>query len=266
MEDGRGSGRLQVALLMLALATGVTAAQMGSRVHFSDGRSMDVISYRVEGDQAVLSLPGGGLLTIDADRIVRVEPAEIEDPPEKEAARTPAPATTAAPAAAAPPQPTPTARRDEQPAAQSIETLIREAALRHGLEVDLLAAVIAVESGFRPTAVSPKGAKGLMQLMPGTARELAVTDPFDPAQSIDAGARYLRQLLDANDGKYWRALAAYNAGSGRVARYGGLPPYRETINYIRRVLDNYASPRPIPSGAAGTGIRPSSGSAEPSGR
>ena len=250
---------------MLAFATGATATQMGSRVHFSDGRSMDVISYRVEGDQAMLSLPGGGLLTIDADRVVKVEPAEIQDPPEKEAAQTPAQAPTEAPAAA-PPQPISTSRPDERPEAQSIETLIREAALRHGLEVDLLAAVIAVESGFRPTAVSPKGAKGLMQLMPGTARELAVTDPFDPAQNIDAGARYLRQLLDANDGKYWRALAAYNAGSGRVARYGGLPPYRETINYIRRVLDNYASPRPIPPGTAGTGIRPSSGSAGPSGR
>ncbi|HET6372331.1 MAG TPA: lytic transglycosylase domain-containing protein, partial [Candidatus Polarisedimenticolia bacterium] len=110
----------------------------------------------------------------------------------------------------------------------------------------LLAAVVAVESGYRIDAVSSKGARGLMQLMPATAKDLGVSDPFDARQNIDAGARYLRQLLDehAINGKesYVRALAAYNAGTGRVSRYKGLPPYKETVNYVKRVLKIYASP------------------------
>lgn len=89
-----------------------------------------------------------------------------------------------------------------------------------------------------------------MQLMPGTARELAVTDVFDPAQNIDAGARHLKRLIDQHGGTWWKALAAYNAGEGTVARYRGLPPYRETMSYVRKVLDRYARPRPIPSGPA----------------
>src|SRR5262245_51073678 len=184
LADRRRSRRFQAIFLTLALATGLAAAKTGHRIHFSDGRSMDVISFRLDGNQAVLALSGGGQLTIDAARVTRVEPVEIEDPPSPEAAHVPSPPPTA-PAPEAPPQATATPAPEEGPAAQSIEDLIREAAARHGLEADLLAAVIAVESGYRPTAVSPKGAMGLMQLMPGTAKELAVTGPFDPAQSID---------------------------------------------------------------------------------
>jgi soluble lytic murein transglycosylase-like protein len=90
------------------------------------------------------------------------------------------------------------------------------------------------ESGFAPGAVSPKGAIGLMQLMPGTARELGA-DPRDPAQNVDAGARYLRDLLLRYDYRLWHALAAYNAGPGAVDAHHGVPPYRETIDYINRV-------------------------------
>jgi soluble lytic murein transglycosylase-like protein len=116
-----------------------------------------------------------------------------------------------------------------------------EAARRHGLEPALVAAVVAVESGFRADAVSPKGAQGLMQLMPGTARSLGVANAFDPAANLDGGSRHLRQLVDAYDGDLKRALAAYNAGGGAVARHGGVPPYRETRDYVRKVLKRYRS-------------------------
>jgi soluble lytic murein transglycosylase-like protein len=93
---------------------------------------------------------------------------------------------------------------------------------------------MAAESGFAPNAVSPKGAVGLMQLMPATAQILGA-DPRDPAQNVDAGARYLRDLLVKYNGGLWHALAAYNAGPGAVDKYGAIPPYRETIEYINRI-------------------------------
>jgi len=105
------------------------------------------------------------------------------------------------------------------------------AADKYGLPRSLVRSVMTAESGLSARAVSPKGAIGLMQLMPGTAQELGA-DPFDPAQNVDAGARYLRALLEKYNGLLWHALAAYNAGPGAVERYRGVPPYRETVRYI----------------------------------
>jgi len=116
------------------------------------------------------------------------------------------------------------------------ERLIREHAQRLSLRPELVRAVIQVESGFNPRALSPKGAMGLMQLMPATARSLGVSNPWDPAQNIRGGTDYLRQLLDQYEGSEELALAAYNAGAGAVAKYGGqVPPYRETRDYVRKV-------------------------------
>jgi len=112
---------------------------------------------------------------------------------------------------------------------------IDAAAAKYGLDPALLRGLIRQESNFNPKAGSPAGAQGLTQLMPGTARALGCTNPWDPAQNIDAGARYLKQQLDRFGGDVSKALAAYNAGPGAVQRYGGVPPYAETQNYVRRV-------------------------------
>jgi soluble lytic murein transglycosylase-like protein len=123
-------------------------------------------------------------------------------------------------------------------AAQQYLPQVQQAAARYGVDPALIEAVIQQESGWNPQATSASGAAGLMQLMPATARGLGVSDPYDPAQSIDAGARYLRGQLDRYHGDVRLALAAYNAGPGAVAQYGGVPPYPETQNYVAAVLQN----------------------------
>ena len=127
---------------------------------------------------------------------------------------------------------------------------ITAAAKKHGIDPALLAGLVKQESGFNPNAGSPAGARGLTQLMPGTAAGLGVTNVLDPAQSLDGGAKYLRAQLDAFGGDVTKALAAYNAGPGAVQRYGGVPPYAETQNYVRAVQANAAAYRaasPTPS-------------------
>jgi soluble lytic murein transglycosylase-like protein len=114
---------------------------------------------------------------------------------------------------------------------------IDEVATRHGVSPALVRALIRVESGFNPWAVSSKGAQGLMQLMPRTAMSLGVRDAFDPRQNIDGGVRHLRYLIDRYPGNLPLALAAYNAGEGAVDRHGGIPPYQETQQYVRKVLE-----------------------------
>ena len=137
----------------------------------------------------------------------------------------------------------------EDPQRQKINDTILAAADRYNLDPNLVKAVMRTESNFRPDAVSSAGAMGLMQLMPGTAASLGVSDPFDIVQNIDGGARYLRRMLDLFDGDETLALAAYNAGAGNVRRHGGVPPFAETTAYIPRVqefrsqfiLEQYAS-------------------------
>jgi soluble lytic murein transglycosylase-like protein len=118
----------------------------------------------------------------------------------------------------------------------AVEEAIREAAAAYSLPPELIRSVIRAESGFRADAISPAGAQGLMQLMPATAAELGVSDPFDVRQNIDGGARYLRRMLDRFDGDLRLALSAYNAGPGAVERYAGRVPFAETRNYVERVL------------------------------
>jgi len=121
---------------------------------------------------------------------------------------------------------------------QEFEHLIKASAAKYGVSPTLVKAVIQAESGYNPNAVSRAGASGLMQLMPETAKSLNVSNSFDPKQNVDGGVRYLKFLLDTFKGDVSLALAAYNAGLSKVARYGGIPPYQETQTYVNRVLAN----------------------------
>jgi len=176
----------------------------------SSGSRLHVDRHEVEGSRLRL-YNGTGFIEIEAALVRGFEPDEPVP-------ALPQPGVATAPAAA----PTP-------------EELADEAADRYGLPRKLVRSVMAAESANQPQALSPKGAIGLMQLMPGTARDLGV-NPNDPAQNVDGGTRYLRDLLLQYNGQLWHALAAYNAGPGAVSKSrDGLPPYRETLRYVNRI-------------------------------
>ncbi len=120
-----------------------------------------------------------------------------------------------------------------------IREIAKRAALRHRVDPFLIQSMISVESSFQPLALSPKGAMGVMQLMPVTADEMGVADPFDVRENIDGGVRYIKKLLRRYRGNLRLALAAYNAGPTKIRRYRGIPPYRETRQYVRKVISRY---------------------------
>ena len=134
--------------------------------------------------------------------------------------------------------------RDRRPLSSGLansayDAIIADAAETHGVDFALVKAVIQTESDFNPYAISPKGAQGLMQIMPANFESFDISDPFDPSENISAGTRYLGYLMNRYNNDLRLALAAYNAGPGVVDRYGGIPPFRETREYVRRVLAGY---------------------------
>jgi soluble lytic murein transglycosylase-like protein len=120
-----------------------------------------------------------------------------------------------------------------------IENAVKKISAKYKVDEKLVMAIIKQESNFNPNAVSSAGAQGLMQLMPATARRLGVLNPFDAEQNIEGGVKHLRGLMDKYHGNLVLALAAYNAGGGNVDKYGGVPPFNETQNYVKRILSNY---------------------------
>ena len=163
----------------------------------------------------------------------------VEIPSEQIGSFGPGPGPVALAPAAAPDAVKTTESGAALPAKDPIKRLIVSAASRHQIDPDFVASVVKAESGFNPTAVSPKGAQGLMQLMLGTAAELGVENVLDPAANVEGGTKYLRRLLDQYGGDAAKALAAYNAGPQRVEQYGGVPPYRETQAYVSRIIEDY---------------------------
>lgn len=194
-------------LLSLAILVGCCLPAGATTVVLSDGREIEAASVRRSAGLAEIELPSGAWLSLPEALIANWEALEPPRPVWHREAGVHAP-------------------------------LIAEAAATHRLPPELLAAVARVESAFNPRAVSPVGAQGLLQLMPATAERFGVDDAFDPAQNVAGGARYLDWLLDRYEDRLDLALAGYNAGERAVDRYDGIPPYRETRNYVTRVIQH----------------------------
>jgi soluble lytic murein transglycosylase-like protein len=204
------------ALIALAMATPASA----ELIFFSEQRSMSVASHRYEDDRIIVSLRGGGEMSFDRALISKITPDEV---PYTEDA-------TAETKAAVVPGVVSVARAGKT----AYDPMIERAATKHDVDARIVKAVIQVESAFQPRARSPKGAMGLMQLMPQTARQYKARNPYDPASNIEAGTKYLKTLL--NEFELPLALAAYNAGEGAVRRFGGIPPYAETQAYVSKIM------------------------------
>ncbi len=201
--------RLKQFTLLLPLILLAAPAVRAEYVVLRSGQRLTVTGYQLAGDKYRLQMAGGSV-EIAAEEVVAIEPEEIFTPvPAKPIVRSP------------------------------YRELVEAAAARYNVDADLIASVIAVESNFDPKAASRKNARGLMQLLPETAARFGVHNIYDPHENIDAGTRYLRELLQKYNNDLVLALAAYNAGPERVQQYGRVPPFAETISYVRRVRRGY---------------------------
>jgi hypothetical protein len=209
-------------LILCTLLLSITAAApaRAELVFFQSGRAMSVRAIRSDGDQIVLQLRSGGDIHCDRSLIVKVEPDEVEYPEEVLQALPFARAIVIEPAPPAIPE--------------QYRDLVTQTAARHGVDARVVNALIQVESAYHSRALSPKGARGLMQLMPATGRQYGALDLFDPKVNLEAGIQHLKRLLARYD--LPMALAAYNAGEAAVDRFRGIPPFRETQDYVTRIL------------------------------
>src|ERR1017187_510820 len=202
---------LQLGLLGLLMASQMYAAEIAN---LRNGFSIRHERHEVVGDTTRLYMsaePSSGYVDVPSAQIANFEPA--------------------------PPEPQAITSRGQTPV--DLSTIVSEASTRSQVDADVIASVIRAESGNNPRAISRKGAQGLMQLMPGTASQLGVKNSFDPAENVDGGVRYLRELLLLYNNDMIKALAAYNAGPQRVQQYKGVPPYHETHAYVARVINVY---------------------------
>lgn len=214
----------QVVFVSLSLLC-VAAPARAELVFFATGRSLSVKAHRIEDGALILTLRNGSEIVCDPAAITRIAPDEAPYPePEvlTVSAQPPGPISERVPTI------------DDRAPNTAYAEIIDRVAAQQGVDARLVRAVIEVESGYRPRARSARGAMGLMQLMPATARQYDVTNPYDPAANIEAGTKHLRSLLARFPPAL--ALAAYNAGHAAVERFRGIPPYAETRNYVTRVL------------------------------
>jgi Transglycosylase SLT domain len=200
---------LKRATLLLPLVLLGAPGLRAEYVVLRSGQRLSVTGYQLVGDKYRLQMAGGSV-EISAEEVVTIEPEEVFTP-------------VAAQPVVKPPY----------------RELVEAAAARYNVDADLITSVMAAESNFDPKAVSRRNARGLMQLLPETAARLGVQNIYDPQENIDAGTRYLRDLLQKYSNNLVLALAAYNAGPERVQKYGRVPPYKETISYVRRVKRGY---------------------------
>lgn len=239
-EFGGGAGRSRRGMcsfrtaLVSAAAAGIlllgARAANAELIVFEDGRVVKASTYQVRGDELEIGLPGGGSFSVELNRVERIIDDEVIPVPAKLVA------------ADAKPSAPPVAfdlsyHAQRKPLfGTAYDSVIDAEAKRYNVDAAFVSALIRAESNYEPRAVSRKGARGLMQLMPATARRLDVRRPFDPVSNVRGGVRYLRELLDRFENKPELVLAAYNAGEGAVESYGGVPPYRETVGYVKRIL------------------------------
>jgi soluble lytic murein transglycosylase-like protein len=209
--------RLALPLIVTTVCLGAAEPARAELAFFAGGSTMSIEGHHLEGERLVLSLRSGGEVVCDPATIVRFTPDEVPYPE---------------PAAVEAPTPLPVIA-EAVPYGEIIDSI----AAAHGVSPRLVRAVIKVESDYQEHARSPKGAMGLMQLMPDTARRFAVADPYSPRQNIEGGIKYLKSLLDRFPTTEL-ALAAYNAGEAAVDRFRGIPPYAETRDYVARILRN----------------------------
>lgn len=220
-----------VVLFLLAIAPAVRAEYIVLR----SGQRINVTGYQLIGGNYHLQMKGG-TADVPAEQVVAIEPEEIfASPLPVEVSKGP------------------------------FGDLIAAAAKRYSVDADLITSVIAAESNFDPKAISPRNARGLMQLLPVTAASLGVKDIFDPQENIDAGTRYLRDLLQLYKNDLALALAAYNAGPDRVQRFGRVPPFAETVSYVRRVKQTYDQ-RKLSNAPGKTPVSPTAPTADPANR
>jgi soluble lytic murein transglycosylase-like protein len=218
--------RLKRAALLLSFAVLAAPSLRAEYVVLRSGQRLRVTGYQLLGDKYRLQMAGGSV-EIAAEDVVAIEPEDVFTPvPAKPVVKPP------------------------------FRELVEAAAARYSVDADLITSVIAVESNFDPRALSRKNARGLMQLLPETAARLGVQNIYDPQENIDAGTRYLRELLQKYNNDLVLTLAAYNAGPERVQQYGRVPPFPETLSYVRRVKRSYdkskskaSTKTPAPPGA-----------------
>ena len=245
------SVRFRLAVLALPAATAVLSVAFADTALLRNGRSLAVTDFRREGDRIVLMIEGGGQIALLQDQVVAIRRDEAAN-----SAQRPVPAVPPASSDGTSMAPAPALVLESGPPGgakgheeddpieigpgevfdrQALRELAARIARRHRVDEALVLAVIEVESRYDAFAVSPRGAMGLMQLMPQTAARFAVGNAFNPVENLDGGVRYLKELLERYSGQVRLALAAYNAGEQAVDRFGGIPPFRETEQYVVRV-------------------------------